>query len=331
MSTSQTDLIVQPLISKNVITNVKCSDPLYRVELPGLEPLTSRDLPSFLVPSNAYAFVLSLFAEQLEMLNKETNPKILVNTFDALEHRALKVIDKFNMIGIGPLLPSAILDGNDPSDTCFGADLFQNSKTSYKEWLNSQPKSSVVYVSFGSICILSKKQTEEIARGLLKSNRPFLWVIREDPNKKQEEEDGDISCRKELEEKGMIVPWCDQVEVLSNQSLGCFISHCGWNSTLESLVSGVPVVAFPQWTDQGTNAKLIEDDWEIGVRVVPNEEGIVEGEEITRCLDLVMGDGEKGKDVRKNAKKWKDLAREAVKESGSSDKNLKAFVDEVLS
>jgi len=137
-----------------------------------------------------------------------------------------------------------------------------------------------------------------------------------------------LSCREELEEKGMIVPWCSQVEVLSHPSLGCFVTHCGWNSTLESLVSGVPVVAFPQWTDQGTNAKLIQDVWKTGVRVTANEDGIVESDEIKRCLELVIGGGEEGEEMRRNARKWRDLAREATKEGGSSYENLKSFVDD---
>ncbi|KAF2325724.1 hypothetical protein GH714_034223 [Hevea brasiliensis] len=307
-----------------------CSDPTYVVQLPGkLPPFTGRDLPSFLVPSNLYTFALASFKEQLETLSEESNPKILVNTFDALEPEALKAIEKFNMIGIGPLLPSAFLDRKDPSDTAFGADLFQSSK-GYKEWLNSKPKSSVIYVSFGSICVLSKQQMEEIARGLLNSSRPFLWVLREEPLVDGTNEENQLSCRQELEEKGMIVPWCSQVEVLSHPSLGCFVTHCGWNSTLEGLVSGVPMVAFPQWTDQGTNAKLIEDEWQTGVRVVPNEEGIVVGEEMVRCLELVMGDGKNAEEKRNNSKKWKNLAIEAVKEGGSSEKNLRAFVDEII-
>jgi UDP:flavonoid glycosyltransferase YjiC (YdhE family) len=120
------------------------------------------------------------------------------------------------------------------------------------------------------------------------------------------------------------------VEVLSHPSLGCFVTHCGWNSTLESLVFGMPVVAFPQWTDQGTNAKLIQDVWKTGVRVTANKDEIVEGDEIMRCLELVIGGGGRGEDMRRNAKKWRDLAREAAREGGSSYKNLKAFVDEII-
>ncbi|KAJ6973172.1 crocetin glucosyltransferase [Populus alba x Populus x berolinensis] len=308
-----------------------CKDTSNVIALPGLPQFASRDLPSFLLPSNTSTVALQLFQEQLEQLSQETNPKVLVNSFDALELGAMNATEKFNLIGIGPLIPSAFLDGKDPLDKSFGGDLFQGSED-YTEWLNSKPKSSVVYVAFGSILVLSNRQMEEISRGLVQSGLPFLWVIRDEQNKKKEKEEDDqlSACREAiLEKQGMVVPWCCQVEVLSHPSIGCFVTHCGWNSTLESLVSGVPVVAFPHWTDQGTNAKLIEDVWKTGVRVVANEEGIVEGDEIKRSLDLVMADGMTGEDLRKNAKKWKDLAMDAVKDGGSSDKNLKAFVDEV--
>eukprot|EP00258_Populus_trichocarpa_P011879 XP_002321086.3 crocetin glucosyltransferase, chloroplastic [Populus trichocarpa] len=308
-----------------------CKDTSNVIALPGLPQFASRDLPSFLLPSNTSTAALHLFQEQLEQLGQETNPKVLVNSFDALELGAMNATEKFSLIGIGPLIPSAFLDGKDPLDKSFGGDLFQGSED-YTEWLNSKPKSSVVYVSFGSILVLSNRQMEEISRGLVQGGLPFLWVVRDEQNKKKEKEEDDqlSACREAiLEKQGMVVPWCCQVEVLSHPSIGCFVTHCGWNSTLESLVSGVPVVAFPHWTDQGTNAKLIEDVWKTGVRVVANEEGIVEGDEIKRSLDLVMADGKTGEDFRKNAKKWKDLALDAVKDGGSSDKNLKAFVDEV--
>ncbi|GLT80563.1 hypothetical protein SLA2020_519970 [Shorea laevis] len=304
------------------------NDPSRLIQLPGLPPLINRDLPSFVMPSNTYAFALPTFQEQLVALCEETNPKILVNTFDALEPEALKAISEFNMIGVGPLIPSAFLDGKDPSDTSSGGDLFHGSKD-YIDWLDSKQKSSVIYVSFGTIAVLKKQQVEEIARGLLDSGRPFLWVIRAKDGEGDKEEEDEISFREELEQQGMIVPWCSQLEVLSHRSLGCFVTHCGWNSTLESLAAGVPLVAFPQWTDQGTNAKLIEDVWKTGVRVTVDEDGIVRSDEIMRCLELVMGGGEKAEELRKNAGKWKDLAREATKEGGCSDKNLRRFVDEV--
>ncbi|XP_049344458.1 UDP-glycosyltransferase 75C1 isoform X2 [Solanum verrucosum] len=315
---------------------MKCSsnDPNWSIQLPRLPLLKSQDLPSFLVSSGSkddkYSFALPTFKEQLDTLDGEENPKVLVNTFDALELEPLKAIEKYNLIGIGPLIPSSFLGGKDSLESSFGGDLFQKSNDDYMEWLNTKPKSSIVYISFGSLLNLSRNQKEEIAKGLIEIKRPFLWVIRDQENIKEvEKEEEKLSCMMELEKQGKIVPWCSQLEVLTHPSLGCFVSHCGWNSTLESLLSGVPVVAFPHWTDQGTNAKLIEDVWKTGVRMRVNEDGVVESEEIKRCIEIVMDGQEKGEEMRKNAQKWKELAREAVKEGGSSEVNLKAFVQEV--
>ncbi|XP_058200925.1 crocetin glucosyltransferase, chloroplastic-like [Rhododendron vialii] len=311
----------------DLLNESKISDPSWSIELPGLPRLTGRDLPSFLLAPNAFKFALPLFKEHIDTLDEETNPKILVNSFDALESEALQAIKKLNFVAIGPLIPSAFLDGKDPSDNSFGGDLLPKSND-YIEWLDSKPRGSVIYVAFGSMSGLAKQQTEEVARGLLDCGRPFLWVMRGKGNGEKEEVDK-ASYEKELEQQGMIVSWCSQVEVLSHSSVGCFVSHCGWNSSLESLVFGVPVVAFSQWADQVTNAKLIEDVWKTGVRLTKNGEGIVEGGEVKRCIEMVMGGGSRGEEMRNNAKKWKDLARKATVEGGSSDKNFRAFVDDV--
>nr|GEX60248.1 crocetin glucosyltransferase, chloroplastic-like [Tanacetum cinerariifolium] len=232
--------------------------------------------------------------EEIERLNSVDNPIVLVNTVDALEEEALKDIEgKLKLIAVGPLLPSAFLDGINSADKAFGGDLFESSKD-YLEWMNTKPEGD-------------EKEGE----------------------KKSEDEEDNLSFMKGLEQLGLIVPWCSQLEVLSHPSLGCFVTHCGWNSTLESIVYGVPVVAFPQWTDQTTNVKLLEDVWETGVRVTANEDGVVEGGEIKRCLEMVLGGHEKGATMREKAKKWKNFARKAMKESGSSCINLKSLVDEV--
>ena len=177
-----------------VITN-NCNDPSWSIKLPGLPVLASRGLPSFILPSSSdqFNFALPTFKEQLDQLDFESNPKVLVNTFDELEPEALKSIEKYDLIGIGPLIPSAYLDGKDPSDTSFGGDLFQKSRD-YMDWLNSKDESSVVYISFGSILDLPKRQMEEIARGVLESRRPFLWVMREKQNGEEEREENRLSC-----------------------------------------------------------------------------------------------------------------------------------------
>ncbi|KAH1096156.1 hypothetical protein J1N35_013077 [Gossypium stocksii] len=156
------------------------TNPRRSIKLPGLPLLDTRDLPSFVTASNVYRWALSLFQEQMDVLADESNPKILVNTFDALEHEALNAIENFNMIGIGPLIPSSFLNSNDSLDNSLRTDLFQSDSKDYLQWLDSKPKSAVVYVSFGSIAVLTKQQVEEIARALISSRRPFLWVDHEE-------------------------------------------------------------------------------------------------------------------------------------------------------
>ena len=162
----------------------------------------------FPAPPNANAdnFVLWAFQKHLNMLHHDANPTVLINAFDALEPEALRAVTKFKSTGVGPLFPTAFLGGKDPSDTSFGGDLFRCSKD-YIQWLNSKPESSVIYVSFGSLAVLSKQQSEEIARGLLDGGRRFLWVIRA-KEKGEEEKEDKPSFLEKLERQGMMVPWC---------------------------------------------------------------------------------------------------------------------------
>ncbi|XP_057783685.1 crocetin glucosyltransferase, chloroplastic-like [Salvia miltiorrhiza] len=299
-----------------------CSDEV--IELPGLPRLRRRDLPSFFLETNpsVYNFVIPMLTENFEILDQEDHPAVVLNTFDELEADALRCLNKYRLLAIGPLIPSAFLDGRDPSDTSFGGDLIQKSED-YMQYLECAETGSVIYVAFGSFSELPRLQVEAIAEALMRSGRPFLWVIRGS--------DRTLSCREDLEKKGKIVAWCTQVEVLSHPSVGCFVTHCGWNSTLESLACGVPVVALPQWTDQCTNAKLVEDVWRSGVRAVKAGNGeIVEADEIQRCLEMVMDGGDASVEIRKQAKNWRDLAREAMAEGGTSQLNLKIFVDQIV-
>jgi pathogen-inducible salicylic acid glucosyltransferase len=103
------------------------------------------------------------------------------------------------------------------------------------------------------------------------------------------------------------------------------MTHCGWNSTLEALSLGVPMVAMPQWTDQPTNAKFIVDVWKVGIRIKVDEKGIVTKEEIEMCIREVI-EGESGKEMKRNSMRLKELAIEAVDEGGSSDKNIEEFL-----
>ncbi|ONK80781.1 uncharacterized protein A4U43_C01F21650 [Asparagus officinalis] len=311
------------------LISAHCKDPLFTVELPRLPPLCIRDLPSFLITpgtsGDLYSAVLVTIKESFSTLDSEVKrskrrPKILVNTFDELEVDALSAVDDIDLIAIGPIMQPIPKDNEGAS----GFNLFRPDEKAYMQWLDSKPKKSVVYASFGSLAILTKRQMEEISKGLRASGRPYLWVVRRDCRLEGVELEDEESA-----EKAMVVEWCSQVRVLTHPSVGCFVTHYGWNSTLESLVFGVPTVGLPQWSDQATNMMLSERAWGTGVRAEVNDDGILEGEELRRCLDLITGESERGKEIRRKAELWKEKAAEAMADGGSSERNLRSFVKEI--
>lgn len=223
---------------------------------------------------------------------------------------------------VGPMVPSAYLDQQIDGDTTYGASLWKPTNECFK-WLETKPAKSVIYVSFGSMAEISTQQIEEIAWGLKASGKHFLWVAKE-PEKKLPKE-----FLNSMGETGLVVTWCDQLEVLGTQAVGCFVTHCGWNSTLEGLSLGVPVVGVPQGSDQPTNAKFLEEVWRVGVRAKRNEDGMVTREELEMSIREVMV-GEKSEEIGRNALKWRKTAKKAVSIGGSSDKNINVFVEKLV-
>ena len=221
---------------------------------------------------------------------------------------------------IGPAIPSMYLDKRLKDDKEYGLNLFKPDMDICMKWLDTKEIGSVVYISFGSMATLGEEQMEEITWGLKNSNCYFLWVVRDAEEKKLPN-----NFLQETAEKGLVVSWCPQLEVLAHKAIGCFMTHCGWNSTLEALSLGVPMIAMPQWSDQTTNAKNIMDVWKVGIRVKVDEKGIGTKEEIELCIREVI-EGERGKEMKRNSMKWKELTKEAVNEDGSSDKNIEEFV-----
>ncbi|XP_028754374.1 UDP-glycosyltransferase 74B1-like [Neltuma alba] len=287
--------------------------------IPGLPPLNCSDLPSFIRLPESYPAYLAMKLSQFS--NVEKADWMFANTFQALESEVVKELyEMFPAKLIGPVVPSAYLDGRISGDKGYGANLWKPLSEECMKWLESKPSRSVVYISFGSMVSLTAEQTQELAQGLEESGKKFLWVLRESEHSKLPKGFADS-----VKDKGLITTWCNQLELLAHEAVGCFVTHCGWNSTLEGLSLGVPMVGVPQWADQLTDAKFVEDVWKVGVRAKEEEGGVVRKQEIIKCVKTVM-EGETSEEIRKNAAKWKDLAREAVGEGGSSDKNIDEFV-----
>jgi len=226
---------------------------------------------------------------------------------------------------IGPTLPSMYLDKQVKGDVDYGFSIFEPSKDDCIKWLDTKPKGSVVYVSFGSLASLGPEQMEEISLGLQDCGSPFLWVVRATEESKLPKH-----FMQETKDKGLVVAWCSQLEVLAHDAVGCFWTHCGWNSVLEALSLGMPMVGMPRWSDQPTNIMCIADVWKIGIRAPLDENGMVKRESVASCLKEMM-DGEKGKMMKVNADKWKELARASMNKGGSSDKNIDDFINALVS
>ncbi|KAJ0094463.1 hypothetical protein Patl1_16231 [Pistacia atlantica] len=274
------------------------------LSIPGLPPFNFSDLPTFVRFPESYPAYLTMKLSQFSNLEKAD--WILCNTFEKLEcQEARSVSDLWPGKLIGPMVPSAYLDGRIKGDRGYGSSLWKPFRVECIQWLETKPKQSVVYISFGSMVSLTTKQMEEIALGLKESNLYFLWVIRESQSDKMP--DGFTESTKE---KGLVVTWCNQLEVLAHEAVGCFVTHCGWNSTLEGLSLGVPMVGMPQWSDQLPDAKYVEENWEVGVRAKEDEKGIVRKEEFVKCLKEAM-EGERSEAIKRNASKWKKSAEEA--------------------
>ncbi|KAK1560476.1 hypothetical protein Q3G72_016866 [Acer saccharum] len=300
-------------------------EPEIDVQLPCIPLLKHDEVPSFLYPTTPYPFLRRAILGQYNKLDKPFC--ILMESFQELEPEIIEYMSK-----ICPIKPVGPLFMNPKAANSAVRGDFMKADDSIIEWLDSKPPSSVVYISFGSVVYLKQEQVDEIAYGLLNSGVSFLWVMKP-PQKDAGLEllvlpDGFLE---KVGDNGKVVQWSPQEKVLAHPSVACFATHCGWNSTMESLSSGMPVIAFPQWGDQVTDAVYLVDVFKTGIRMCRGEaeDRIIPREEVEKCLLEAISKGPQAEERKRNALKWKKAAEEAVAEGGSSDRNLQAFIDDV--
>ncbi|BAT93893.1 hypothetical protein VIGAN_08044200 [Vigna angularis var. angularis] len=286
--------------------------------------LKYNEVPDFLHPFSPYPALGTVILEQFKNLSKPFC--VLVDSFEELESDYIKYLSEFvDIRPIGPLfkIPTA----TDTSD--IRGDFWKSDDC--MEWLNSRAEASVVYISFGSIVCLPQEQVTEIAHGLLDSQVSFLWVLK--PPVKEFGlppyvlPDGFLE---DTREKGKVVQWSPQEEVLGHGSVACFVTHCGWNSSMEGVALGVPMLTFPAWGDQVTNAKFLVDVYGVAIKLGYGqaEKKLVSRDEVKKRL-LEATVGPKAEELKQNAFKWKKAAEVAVAANGSSARNLDAFLKDI--
>ncbi|CAN1180165.1 Putative UDP-rhamnose:rhamnosyltransferase 1 [Linum perenne] len=148
------------------------------------------------------------------------------------------------------------------------------------EWLNKQKKATVVYVAFGSETAITKDEVTELSLGLEASGSPFVWVLNQKyhhllPEEQQFHDllpDGFISRIESTGSGTICSSWVPQVKILSHESIGGILTHCGWSSVIESLHFGVPLIMLPlHVADQGLIARVFAEK-EVGVEIPRKEE-----------------------------------------------------------
>ncbi|KAK4490742.1 hypothetical protein RD792_001445 [Penstemon davidsonii] len=236
---------------------------------------------------------------------------LVCNSSNDLEPGAFSLFP--NILPIGPLLARNRLG------TSTG--YFWPEESECLTWLDQQLPNSVIYVAFGSFTVFDQTQFEELALGLELTNRPFLWVVRQDVTAEIDKV-YPKGFNERVHNRGQIVGWAPQQKVLSHPSVACFISHCGWNSTIEGIGNGVPFLCWPYFADQFLNQAYICDEWVVGLGFDKDESGIIRRGEIEDKVEKLLT----GKSYKTRALKLQEKITDNVT-GGSSYDNFNNFIE----
>nr|XP_010914945.2 UDP-glycosyltransferase 73E1 [Elaeis guineensis] len=308
------------------------------------EPVLIPELPQPVEVNKAQApgFFGALGWEKFrsEVLEAEsTADGVVMNTFDDLEHSYIELYRK--VIGkevwtIGPLclynkdLDNKAARGNKPA--------IDHHRV--LSWLDSRKPKSVLYVSFGSLVRTRPSQLIEIGCGLEASNQPFIWVIKDVERTSEVDKWLSEGFEERVSTKGLVIKgWAPQVVILSHPAIGGFMTHCGWNSMLEAVSAGVPMITWPNFADQFLNEKLVVDELGIGVAIgvkVPyyylteDSPPAAKRDDIAKAVSRLMDKGEEGQERRKRAKELAEKAMSTMEGGGSSMENMARLIQYAL-
>ncbi|KAF8097897.1 hypothetical protein N665_0279s0027 [Sinapis alba] len=300
------------LIRQSVRVNEGCMEETLGF-ISGMEKIRVKDTPEGVVFGN----LDSVFSDTLHRMGLAL-PRadaVFINSFEELDPTLtnnLKVEFK-RYLNIGPL---ALLSSTSQADTLV------DDPHGCLAWIKKHGTASVAYISFGTVMAPPPGELVAIAEGLESSKVPFVWSLKE-KNLVQLPK----GFLERTREQGIVVPWAPQVELLKHEATGVFVTHCGWNSVLESVSGGVPMICRPFFGDQRLNGRAVEAMWEIGMTII---DGVFTKDGFEKCLDQVLVQDD-GKKMKGNAKKLREQAHHAVSAKGSSVENFKGLLEAVVS
>jgi anthocyanidin 3-O-glucosyltransferase len=276
--------------------------------VPGLSDHRACDLPDDIVGEN----INSPFSIMLHQMSRRLpdSDAVVLNTIQGLDLTVESYFtQKFtNYFLAGPFHLLNSSETEPPSDP-YGC----------LSWLDQHELATVVYISLGTIVTIPPSELTALANGLEASGMPFIWSLKE--NARSLLPPGFIDRTRETG-KGKVVPWAPQKSVLGHKAVGAFVCHCGWNSVMESIAAGVPILCRPFFGDQMVTARAISHVWKFGIAL---DGGIFTEEGVINALEAVLK-GEEGRKMREMAQELEDMAKTALSEQGSSRENLKRLM-----
>ncbi|MED6133310.1 Soyasapogenol B glucuronide galactosyltransferase [Stylosanthes scabra] len=313
--------------------------------LPGLPhrlEMTPLQLPDWIREPNGYTYLMEMIRD-----SERRSYGSLFDSFYELEGEYQDHYKKAigaNSWSLGPVSLWANQDAADKAGRGGQARFEHRGKEEEDgclKWLNSKPESSVLYVSFGSMSKFPSSQLVEIAQALEDSGHDFMWVV-----KKKDDDDDGGSFLKEFEKrvkasnKGYLIwGWAPQLLILENPAIGGIVTHCGWNTIMESVNAGLAMVTWPMFAEQFFNEKLLVHVLKIGVAVGVKEwkkwqefgEEVVKKDQIGKAIDVLMGNEEESVEMRRRARELSDAAKRAIQVGGSSHTNVVQLIQELKS
>ncbi|XP_050113612.1 UDP-glycosyltransferase 73C1-like [Malus sylvestris] len=328
-------LVIHNLRVSNILENVT-SDSKYIVlpEMPDRIVITKAQLPAGAVTQNVKDYNDRMVAAEMASYG------MIVNSFEELEPAYVKAYKKARKDKVWCIGPVSLCNKDDLDKAQRGNKAAIDAHHC-SDWLDCRESGSVVYVCLGSLCNLVSEQLMELGLGLEASNKPFFWVVR---GCSQTEELKTWITESGFEERTkdrslLIWGWAPQTLILSHPAIGGFLTHCGWNSALEGICAGLPLITWPLFGDQFLNEKLVEQILKIAVRVgIENpmkwgeEEKIgvlVKKENVKVAVEKLM-DGEESEARRERARELGEMARRAVEEGGSSHLNITLLIQDIM-
>lgn len=296
--------------------------------VPGMHPMQLREYHTgLLVDDLEEGFFKYLTGEHSASLHERE--WILQNTVHELEAEVIEAMEQdagIKLLSVGPLAIAPMtlngsfrMDDDDNSTTSFWPE-----ETKCMDWLASYNPASVMYVSFGSLASVAPSVLEDILLGLEASQVPFLLVMR--PDLSESLAASFKGFQESTKDRVLVVAWAPQLRVLSHPAIAAFLTHCGWNSILESISSGVPMLCYPCFVDQLMNNRFIVSVWKVGLELQKRADGSLDRVEVSKKVRAVAA---KDSDMRVNANAWKDVTRKAVQQGGSSHDNMLTFVTDM--